>query len=112
VLAPDEAEAVLDAVAGTARRAWISASLCVLTSPGSPPSAVVTSEWTAVMAMSSRSPLAPVTVQPDGPSTSRHGGDIQLRAFEPLSAWMRIVPSALTTSRRSASGSVAERRPV
>jgi hypothetical protein len=112
VLAPDEAQTGLDAVARR-RQQLLDLRLAVgLGEAGLGPSSASTSACTAEIVMSSRSPFAPVTDQRPGPSTSRQGADIQFRAFEPASAWIRIVPSALTTRSRVASGRWALRRPA
>src|SRR5258705_13904101 len=68
---------------------------------------------TSVRVMISVSPDLPVTVHRPGSSVSRHGGDIQFSGlYEPPSGGTSTQPSALTVSRRRASGGWAVRRPT
>ena len=68
---------------------------------------------TSVRVMISVSPDLPVTVHWPGASVSRHGGDIQFSGlYEPPSECTSTEPSALTMSRRRASGRWAVSRPT
>jgi hypothetical protein len=97
-----------------ASSSWRCASTPSFCSPGSTPSSWLESWKTSSMVIFSWSPVFfEVTVHSVAPSTTVHGGVIQLRGlYDPPSACTSTLPSAFHMSRRVAMGKWAESRPV